>query len=273
MKRTIAFLVIWLIFAVCAEAQEYRVMAVTDGVQSTIMNRQIKGLDAVKASDVLFIPIAGYVALVDDKANVFEFYGEKTVRLDSLHGASLRTFSAMPIERLYSTTMPIHSIHNDIPVEIFYPFLFSNDLEVVDSVRIKWIGRFSFHEGFTVKLITVFDDFIYQGETSEKELLIRLPKDKVKNQELIVIVGPSPLKFKKGNVVVGDSRQLTVVGKKGNDVTSNDQTAAGNLALALFWETKGSREALIYYQRASEIASTVPAYKTFLANFKTRSSL
>jgi hypothetical protein len=248
------------------------VIILTTGVQSLVQKQEITVRTIIKGYDVLFVPQGGYISLIDEYANIFEFYGEKKIATDTLHGSSLMPSKYPRVGNLFLPKLPPTNIHDDSapPIELISPFLFSQEMEIDDSVFIDWKTRRPMNGKFVVKIITVFGDLILSQAVSSNEMGVKFSEDVAKTGvQLLVEVSYSGEKKTKS-----DMKMLVIKRhKKRNDVTRDLHSAAGNLFMGLFLESKGFiDEALTYYVNAASIGVDIEVYKVFLSNFKQRYS-
>jgi hypothetical protein len=255
-----------------ASAERFQVVVVRGEVKNVSEGRIINNLEFINQKSTVFIPFGNYIVLIDANANIYEFFGERIVSLDTLKGKSIRSFSPPDIKTLYSHKRYRSEIKNDSgppPIELYYPFFFSSELMVKDSIRLKWFLNTSQSGKYIVKITNVYVDLIFQKVVPDYECLIEFSEKHKVERELFVSIAML------GNEkrIITDDKKITFVESNFtfNDVTNSITSPAANLLIALFFEMKGpTDQALFYYQRAYELSGEMQAYKEFLTNFKIR---
>ena len=249
MKILLSFCLWFLVFTNELLAERFHTIIVNGEVKHAITGVNIESFEVINDDEVLVVARNSYLVLVDTKANIFEFFGERKISLDTLKGSSLSTFKPPKFETLVLEKRQVVNVIDDSNpvVEIYYPFFFSNIIEVRDSLSLKWLNL----NQVELKIISEFDDLIYKKVLSNNETVITFSNVDKKYKNLIVRI--EPLGGKK-NQTVFKRISFSAFHHKYDNINENMNSAAANLLSALFFESKGQiTEAYIYYKRANLI--------------------
>jgi hypothetical protein len=250
-------------------AERFQIIVVAGEVTTSKPGTPLEKLAFIDGNHTLYVAKHAYVALMDSRTNMFEFYGERTILLDTLNGNYLGVSRFPNVSLLYRTARPETRIHDDsrLEMEMCSPFLFSNKMRGTDTTRITWIVRSSKKEKYKLKIESEYQDEISAYEVTGDEMVVTLSKDHMRYPNLILIVQAENKPIEE---VYANYRILNFQGRGlTHDVSVNLNSAAGCLILALFLETRAEFDkSLVYYKRAVSIAPDVAAYMDILSNFK-----
>jgi hypothetical protein len=265
--------------------EQYRVIALKNKTTILSSSKELALLDSFKITELIKIQEGAYIAFIDEAVNIFEYYGPKTIKIDTLRGRSKqpiihrkkKTFNKekmgaypdlMMINSEYKRSRePYHD--SNFKFQIYYPYPFSNKFVIGrDSIlNVKWIdGTYSETSSHNFLLSDEFGDSIENKENPSK--IISLNLKNIKNdQTFYFFISRMDDKNKRTNSF---SFKISK-GLKSHDVTLNEESPAANLMTALFLEKNGLvEEAENHYLKAATSGVGIEFYNETLLKFKKR---
>lgn len=269
MKNKITFLLNILITFCChSYGKEFQVVVLQGEVYRIANGTKVNLLEIIGDDETLNLSNNGYIVLIDNYVNIFEFSGDLSVKLDTLYGDRIRSKN-VDVRMLYNDKFLIGSrLHDETPDPILIrPFLFADKIYIKNTVNLKWISRM---EGtFRVKVVNFFNDKIIEIKSSSGEVVMDFSQLSPFENELLLkveLIGHE-------KTINSGFKQMIINDKLVSNCVTSENSPAVNLLTALYIENFGQAEdALKYYQRAAELAPEITEYEKILSLFKKRSS-
>lgn len=247
----------------------FKVLIATKGV--TDSSRKINALENLSSKKRIFVPSGDYIVLLDEFTNVYEFYGEKTILLDTLTGGSSNKLPSIDVGMIYSNRVdirrPVWNDSNDSILFIFpLPYNFSFNFPQRSELCFFWINirNPSNKNSYEFVFSDEYGDTIANSLTDTSKYCAQIP-GKIKSSLIYKVKKSKSLNF------ASSEKKISVVRSKGNDVSFDFHSPAVNLIIGIFLEEKRILPAaLIYYERAKDQAPMIKEYEDILYNFKTR---
>ena len=268
-------LLIFIAFTISVQksrAVVFQVLVVTDGVK--IDSKKVLPLEKLSSKVTLTVPEGGYVALIDDLTNLYEFYGQRTILLDTLNGTATHEGRAPNVIQIYSDSILFQPIWNESTDSIFivlpHPYAMGWNVLPNREYCFEWVSkaaRSSKKRGYEVVLLSEFNEILSKFTTNDSNYCFKpaMAEWKKKTAIFCEIRAIGNASFKSG------LKRLRIVSSSYNDVSLAKDSPFVNLLAGIFCEERGFIElAAEFFENAIKLAPSIKEYESILLRFEER---